>query len=93
MRIDLSSALNQIEQTEVLWTNVSSALPAPDNLQNTGVSVSDVTRTFHEVYGLLRSLEDVEVDGVAASQLIAGINSSSTAIGTVIGDVPRFRLN
>ena len=80
MRVDLSSALNQIEQTEALWTTVSSSLPAPDNLQNTGVSVTEVTRAFHEVYGLLRSLENVEVDGVTASQMMAGINSSSTAI-------------
>lgn len=80
MRIDLSSALNQVEETEASWMKVSSVLPSPDNLQNTGVSVTDVTRAIHGVYALLRSLEEIEVDGITASQLIAGVNANSVAM-------------
>lgn len=80
MRIDMSSAIAQIESTRKFWEQVSPSLPSSDNIQNFGVSIADIARALNEVDGLIRALVDVEVDAIMATQLKPGIDSVAASI-------------
>jgi hypothetical protein len=82
MLINLSVLLTQIQTARVAWDLASPTLPSPNNLQNTGVSISDITRSFDEVTSLIQSIDGIEVDGVfvAGSGLRPGMDSMGTTL-------------
>ena len=82
MLLNMSNLLSQIQTAKTSWDMGSPTLPTPNNLQNLGVSVADITRSFDEILLLIKSIDGLEVDGVlvTGSGLKPGIESIGASI-------------
>lgn len=65
MRTDFSAILSQVQSCKDWWNQTAPQIAPQDNLQGSGVGVSDITKTFEEVVTLLTFANDREIDGVA----------------------------
>jgi len=75
MKIDFSNAIAQVETSKNTWQQISSGLPSPDNLQNTGVAEHEITNALDEIEAMLRSIDGNDVSGIAGSQVKGNIES------------------
>lgn len=80
MQIDMATTITQVGTASQTWERMAPTLPQSENLQNLGVSVADISRSFSEVVGMLDALKEVDLDGVLWSQYKGGIDSSSQAL-------------
>lgn len=76
MYIDISSAVNHVENAKRHWDQAAPTLSPQENLQGLGVGVNDITKSFEEVIALLNSVNGSDaVDGIAWSQYKANFDS------------------
>ncbi len=80
MRVDLNNVINQINTANQCWESISASLSSPENLQNLGVSVADITRSFSQINGMLQGIKEEDIDGVAWTQHKTQIDAQSQAI-------------
>ena len=80
MLVDLANAITQIEAANQSWERIAPSLSPSENLQNLGVSVADISRSFSEVVGMLHALKEADVDGVIWSQCKGGIDANSVGL-------------
>lgn len=80
MQIDMSTATAQVEMASKSWESIAPSLSPSENLQNRGVSVADISRSFSEVVGMLHALKDVDLDGVMWSQHKGTIDANSQGL-------------
>jgi hypothetical protein len=80
MRVDLNNVITQIETANQRWEQISPSLSPPENLQNLGVSVADISRSLSETVGMLQAMKEVDLDGVMWSQYKGSIEANSVAL-------------
>ena len=80
MRVDLNNVITQIETASQRWEQIAPSLSPPENLQNLGVSVADIDRSFSEVIGMLQAMKEADLDGVAWTQHKGVVDANSQGL-------------
>ena len=80
MQVDMTTAITQVETASQRWEQIAPVLSPSENLQNLGVSVTDISRSFSEVVGMIHALKDIDLDGVMWSQYKGSIEANSVGL-------------